>query len=422
VLHRETCNAELGEPLIYASSCGILAAITTSEKANTMRTLAAAALLFSLSTTASATTSEPDLASADGFAATCGALPREPSQLATIQQRQAFAICRDVTLVQDIATFARTAEKTFGGAKKMSDAEVKQLLRTKLTYVRDELRTVRLVLEKLKLGKNDGVLIAPANWQLDLDGDAKIETWERYFFAIPKRGKRPFRVSMPNNTPSYYQDEYQLDASVRVDQSDILWSLSYHYFAEALLETILSYTLNSQDFKAHAIELVDPAGMKRANRLMVRGFQTSEAMRRTVLAEKDDDHEWIANPNQVNTVFPLPLDAEDFKVWGTALGFVIPLFEGKTLLQFDSNAGGLLGSASRICPNGKGLNVTHFYNQPPRYPLEQLNMEYLSSMCQQIDKAHPASGLFAFLQEYGRRAESQQGAGMMFLRHLLWVN
>jgi hypothetical protein len=395
--------------------------MTTFEKANTMRTLVAA-LLFSLSTTALAATPEPDLASAEGFAATCGALPREPSQLTTVRQRQAFAVCRDVALVQDIITFADKAQKSFGGAEKMSDAEVKQQLRAKLTYVRDELRTVRLVLEKLKVGKNEGLLIAPANWQLDLDGNADIATWERYFFAIPKRGKRPFRFSMPNNDPSYYEAEYQLDAKVRIDQSDILWTLSYHYFAEALVETVLSYTLNSQDLNAHAIELVDPDGMKRANRLLVRGFQTSEAMRRAVLAEKDDDHEWIANVNQVNTVFPLPLDAEDFKVWGTALGFVIPLFEGKTLLQPDSKAGGLLGGASRICPEGKGLNVTYFFNKPPRYPLEQLNSEYLSSMCQQIDKAHPASGLFAFMLEYGRRAESQQGAGMVFLRHLLWVN
>jgi len=387
-----------------------------------MRILAATALLFSLSTTALAGAAEPDLASADGFAATCGAMPREASQLTTMRQRQAFAICRDVALVQDITTFIAMARKTLEGKEKISDAEINQQLRAKLSCVRDELRTVRLVLEKVKLGKNEGLLIVPANWTLDLDGNASIETWERYFFAIPKRGKRPFQFRMPNNEPSYYQDEYQLDASVRIDQSDILWTLSYHYFAEALLETVLSYTITRQNLTGHAIELFDPSGMKRANRLMVRGFQTSEAMRRAVLAEKDDDHEWIANPTQVNTVFPLPLDAADFKVWGTALGFVIPLFEGKTLLQPDAKAGGLLGSASRICPAGQGLNVTHFYNNPPRYPLEQLNMQYLSSMCQQIDKAHPASGLFAFMLDYGRRAESQQGAGMLFLRHLLWVN
>jgi hypothetical protein len=278
------------------------------------------------------------------------------------------------------------------------------------------------VLEKLKLGKDDGLTIKPAAWQLDLNGDAETKTWERYFFAIPKRGHRPMRLSMPSNEPDYYQAEYQLDAAVRIDQSDIAWTLSYHYFAEALVETVLSYTLNDQKMGRHAIELVDPAGMKRANVLMVRGFQTSEAMRRSVLAEKDDRLEWIGNVNQKSSVFPLPLDGEDFKVWGKVMGYVIPLFEGKTLLVPDPKAGGVLGFASKMCPPGQGLNVTRFYARPPRYPVEQFNQDYVASLCQRVDQAHPASGLFDFMLAYGQRAENEEGAGMLFLRQLLWVN
>lgn len=386
-----------------------------------MRSLATA-LLFSVSTTALAAPFEADLASVDGFAATCVALPREAAQLKTVQQRQAFAICRDVELVRDIATFIATAEQASYIVKGMPDAVARQLLRTKLIHVRNELRTVRRVLEKLKLGKHDGLLVAPANWQLDLNGDAEIQTWERHFFAIPKRGRGSLQFSMPSNDPAYYQDQYQLDASVRIDQSDILWSLGYHYFIEALVETVLSYSLSGKDFQPQAIELVDPAAMQRANQLMVRGFQASDAMRRAVLAEQDDDHEWIANDSQKSSVFPLPLDAEDFKVWGQVLGFLIPLFEGKTLLQADPKAGGLLGRASKICPEGKGLNVRRFYSNPPHYPLAQINQDYLSSMCEPINKARPGSGLFAFLVSYGQRAENQQGTGMLFLRQLLWVN
>jgi hypothetical protein len=387
-----------------------------------MRSLAAAALLFSLFAPAFAAPFEPDLASGEGFRATCAALPRAAAALKTNGQRQAFAICRDVELVRNVTSFVTSAERKFSGAEKLSDAEIKQQLRAQLTHMRDELRTVRWVLEKLKLGKNDGLLITPATWQLDLNGDAETKTWERYFFAIPQRGHQALRFGLPNNDPDYYKNEYQLDASVRIDQSDIAWTLSYHYFAESLMETVLAYTLNSQNFGRHAIELVDASGMKRANQLMVRGFQTSEAMRRAVLAEKDDDHEWIGNANQKSSVFPLPLDAEDFKVWGTALGFVTPLFEGKTLLVPDPKAGGLLGSASKVCPAGYGLNVTRFYNNPPRYPMEQIDQAFFSRMCERVDKAHPASGLFDFIVAYGQRAENETGAGMQFLRQLLWVN
>lgn len=387
-----------------------------------MRPLAAVALFFLLSSAAGAAPLAPDLATEAGFRATCAALPREAAALTNNQQRQAYAICRDVELVQNIATFLVQAEKKYKGEEKLSDAAARQMLRAQLTHMRDELRSVRRVLEKLKLGKNAGLTVKPAAWQLDLNGDAETKTWEKYFFAIPKRGRRPMRLNMPSNEPDYYQAEYQLDAAVRIDQSDIAWSLSYHYFAEALVETVLSYTLNEQSMGRHAIELVDPAGMKRANALMVRGFQTSEAMRRSVLAETDDDHEWIGNVSQKGSVFPLPLDGEDFKVWGTVMGYVIPLFEGKTLLVPNSKAGGMLGFASKMCPAGQGLNLTRFYGKPPRYPVEQLNQDYVASLCQRVDKAHPASGLFDFMLAYGQRAEHEEGAGMLFLRQLLWVN
>ncbi|MES2016267.1 MAG: hypothetical protein V4484_07195 [Pseudomonadota bacterium] len=360
----------------------------------------------------------PDLSTGPGFRATCASLPRQAAQLRGAQQRQAFAICRDVELVQHVATFIALAEKHgSGGIDSLSAAE-RLMLRAELTHVRDELRTVRLVLEKLKLGENAGLMLKPSSWQLDLNNDAEIKTWERYFFAIPRRGHSLFRLSMPSDDPDYYAREYQLDAAIRIDQSDIAWALCYHYFAESLMETIMSYSFST----ANKIELTDAPGMQRANRLMVRGFQTSDLMRRAILAEKDDDHEWIANPQQNSSVFPLPLDAIDFKVWGTLLGHVIPLFEGKTLLVANPKAGGMLGNASKICPPGYGLSVTRFYDQPPRHPVEQLNLDYLATMCQRVDPAHQASGLFDFMVDYGNRAEHEQGAGMAFLRQMLWMN
>jgi hypothetical protein len=388
-----------------------------------MRSIALALLSLSLCAPAGAAPLPPDLSTDAGFRATCAALPRAPAQLRNNQQRQAFAVCRDVELVRNVATFIEAGRLLMEKQDRANNPLVKQMLRSELTHVRDELRTVRQVLEKIRLGKGEGLLLAPASWQLDLNGDGELKPWERYFFAIPVRGKRPFRVGLPNNDPAYYETEFQLDAMVRVDQSDIAWALSYHYFAESLVETVLSYTVNTTEMGPRSIELVDPAGMKRANALMVRGFRTSELMRRSVLAETDDDHEWIGNPGQHSSVFPLALDQEDFKVWGEVLAYVIPLFEGKTLLAGDAKAGGMIGGLARTCPAGQGMNVTRFYDNPPRYPLEQANAQSASALlCQPIDKAHPASGLVAYITEYARRAEGQDGTAMLFLRQLVWVN
>ncbi|MES2125818.1 MAG: hypothetical protein V4463_00980, partial [Pseudomonadota bacterium] len=85
-------------------------------------------------------------------------------------------------------------------------------------------------------------------------------------------------------------------------------------------------------------------------------------------------------------------------------------------------AGGILGSIAKICPAGQGFNVTRFYDQPPRYPDSQFNQQYFATLCQRLDAAHQASGMFDFILEYSNRTEAEQGAGMFFLRQLLWVN
>jgi hypothetical protein len=135
-----------------------------------MRSLAAAALFILLPALANGAPLQPDLSTEAGFHDTCAGLPRAAAALTTNGQRQAFAICRDVELVQNITTFLAEAEKKYKGKEKPSDAATKQMLRAQLTHMRDELRTVRQVLEKLKLGKDDGLTIKPASWQLDLRG------------------------------------------------------------------------------------------------------------------------------------------------------------------------------------------------------------------------------------------------------------
>ena len=89
-----------------------------------MRSLAVAALLLHLPAAAFAATMPPDLSTESGFRDTCAAMPRAAAALTSNGQRQAFAICRDVELVQNISTFIVQAEKKYKGAEKPSDAVV----------------------------------------------------------------------------------------------------------------------------------------------------------------------------------------------------------------------------------------------------------------------------------------------------------
>jgi hypothetical protein len=85
-----------------------------------------------------------------------------------------------------------------------------------------------------------------------------------------------------------------------------------HQFIEGLLTHVRAFDLDTQHWH---LNLARPALLGRAHTLMGQGLETSDRMRHAVLAETDDEQEWIANPQQRQSVFPLVLDAEDFQTW-----------------------------------------------------------------------------------------------------------
>jgi hypothetical protein len=381
-----------------------------------MRTLILSGCLLAVAATSWA--APVDMTTTAGYRAACAtvgkAAPADDNAA-----RQAWVICRDTQLLKSIISFVSSANKTYS---RLSDAALKKMVRDRLTWVRNELRTTRKVLDQIELAPGEGLTIAPDKWQLDLDGNGKLVTWERYFFAIPARGHSGLSFQMASDDPDYYARQYNLDAKIALDQADISWLLSYHYFAESLFDTVLAYTLNNKSLSGESIELVDPAAMLRARQLMVKGLTTSEKMRLSILAETDDNQEWIASERQLSSVFPVSMDDQDFKVWGELLAHMIPLFEGKTLLMPDRLATGILGGMVKVCPAGTGFNIAKFYARPPRYPVHFASKPNFASMCQRPDASHPASELMQFLTSYADRAEGDGQAGMRMLRQLLWVN
>jgi len=377
-------------------------------------------LLSSLLLAGHASAAQPDLTSSAAFDKTCTDVKR--SLRMSVQEQQAFVICKDVALVQHVWTFVEQGSRRMG-ENKPSNTEIALAVRAELTHARDQLRQSRQMLEKIRIRSSaDGVLLVPATWARDLNGDGTISTAERNFFAIPARRDGQLTVQAPSDDDSYYEDEYNRKAAIRTDQSDIAWSLSYHYFAEALMEVALSYQYRDGVESRRSIFLAHPENMQRAHRLLVDGIKTSEKMRRSVLAERDDDLEWLANPRQQNTAFPVPLDDDDFRVWGELMRHLIPLAEGKTVLPLGEKMSGLMASMARVCPEGQGFSVSELFRNAPKYPLASTSREQWKGYCRKIDAAHPASGLNAFIQSYADKPEQTDSAAMRYLRRLLWVN
>jgi hypothetical protein len=370
----------------------------------------------------------PDFTTTQGATAAC-AMPLDAAAnlsglLQNNAQRQVFVLCRDAAL---LAHFVKWVKPTFAHFQATSDyATLAIAVRKELTHVRNEIGLVRSVLEALKLQPGEGLMLAPGQWQFDLDGDGVIETWERSFFAIPKRNEQPFRLSMPTNDPDYYAEHYQApEARFKVDQSDVLWALAYHQFTQGLLELVLAHQVNLPGGRFSAmlgdklIELKDRPAMMRAHQLIGAGFTTSMALRASLLAETDDEDEWIANPKQKNTVFPLKLESIDYDNWGQFLSTMLPLWQGKTLLGMSAPLRGLFGGArAELCAPGKATSIPLAFAKWPRFALKEVKNNGPSQLgdCVKITPQRPKTNLVEMLQKASDTASPQA------MRYLYWVN
>ena len=119
-----------------------------------------AALLCAVLVGGQALAAQPDLTNTAAFDNTCtSVLAREP---ATVRERQAYVICNDVALVQQTRTFIEQGIRRHD-RERPSDAVVALAIRQQLTYMREQLRNSRAVLEKTRIASaRDGLLIALA--------------------------------------------------------------------------------------------------------------------------------------------------------------------------------------------------------------------------------------------------------------------
>lgn len=360
--------------------------------------------------------SAPDFTSAAGMAQSCaGNLQTKPAQ--TPQAQQAWVICRDIATATRLLRLADhfPAEHT----DQLSMAQLGQEeMRVAFAALRDELRTTRLVLEKIQLRSNDdGLLLVPSAWGSDLNGDGTLAPSEQYVFAIPRQ--QLDEKEDEADTEEYYQAHYQLGARFRIDQSDLQWMLGYHYFLEASAELSAAF---DNGIDASALRVRDPGALLRAHGLLVAGLKSSDKLRKLLLAETDDEDEWIAHPGQRSSVFPMALSERDFGTWKTLLGHLLPAMQGKQLLAATENGSMFESLFSDICPKSQGLNVASLFHRKRNEVLILGKAPVRLAGCQAITSRRPKSALLHYLSLPVQRGIENASVGMAMLRKLLWVN
>lgn len=344
---------------------------------------------------------------------------RNGEQLRTQDEKVMSVIVRDVALVREKITWG------FNVARAMGRSPEKDTLDTLIKRVRAELEDVvvqmartRRVLESIQLQDARSVRIRPSEWALDLNGDGVIAAWEEKFFALPARHAQA-GISNPLTTSREFYAANTSRAVIRVDQADVLWMLAYHNFIEGALEFLLCYEINVEN--GFVLELKDAgrAGTKAAPRIEA-GLRASRASMRAALAETHDHEEWLPNPSQQDTAFPLPMDADAFGTWQQVVDSMIPLMQGKTLLAVPD--GVPAGGALALCPKGMGLDVGEFWRNPPATLMGKDAAAFLP-YCKQVTAERPVSPLTALLgQRIAQARRAGVGGEMTMLRYLYWIN
>ena len=359
-----------------------------------------------------------DLTTHAGFERTC-ARSAGAKAFTSDAERIAFAVCSGVELVR-------------AGARAMQDQAVARVegpeavarIRAILEDALARIRSARLALEGVK-GAGPYLRMEPGTWALDLDGDGVVSPPERYFFWVPRRGG-PLAPPGPP-TEAYYQAHFTAPV-IRVDRSDVYWAIAYCHFAEAALNLVLAYDAQTAPGRLR-LELRDAERVRGvAYRNLQQGLQYSRRLRESLMQETDDDAEWIPSPKQVNTSFPLVMDAGTFATWGELLRHLDLLAAGKTLL------GGTLGNrtdqrlmvrdlSAGLCGPGEGVNLRSLFLQPIREPLD---LAQWRTRCVKASAEVPYSGLARLVNDSlarnaGRGAQDMTGEWVI-LRHLYWVN
>jgi len=210
-------------------------------------------------------------------------------------------------------------------------------------------------------------------------------------------------------------------------------------FQRAALALVSAYELDLSGLRRNRLDVLrlklrDAEKPRKARELLLTGLAQARRCRDQVLAETDDDREWLPNPRQQSHAIPLDVDVALFDTWAGVLDDAEGLLTSRTGLSATEVA--QLGDHRRERPPPGFLDVGALLSQPKDLviPTEELSRSRSSDDATALEEtlrlvfgaawrdAMTPTPLPSRLTRMKRELDRGEDTFERKLRYLLWLN
>ena len=266
-----------------------------------------------------------------------------------------------------------------------------------------------------------------ACWDVDWNRNGEVDERDRRLLEIEKDGQGQWLADGdPKRRPTF-----------RFDLADLAWLRAMVHFQRAVLAVAGAYDPNlsfaSRNKEKLLLKLKDPEKMLAARELVLAGLVQATLCRQLVLAETDDDREWLPNTHQKSHAMPLTVDEALFETWAGVLVDVERLFKGQEGVSLTELV--QLGDRRWENPPPGFFDLGAFFTQPRDLTVSQVELrklrredpgaisELLGGVLGPAYKSQmPASPLLKRLHRMNKEIEREEDTFERKLRYLIWLN
>lgn len=164
-----------------------------------------------------------------------------------------------------------------------------------------------------------------ACWQVDWNRNGEVD----------ERDQRLLEVEYDAQGELLPEDDPRRRPTFRFDAADVHWLRAMVSFQRAALALVSAWEPDLSGLRRNRLDVLtlklrDAEKPRRARDLILVGLDHARRCRDEVLAETDDDREWLPGPRQKSHAIPLEVDAALFDTWAGVLDDVEGLLKSRT--------------------------------------------------------------------------------------------